>query len=340
MLATAIRNGAKVKVEPGRGIWIAQFVQHLDNVDADDCVVMLYFHGGSFCFNTPETNAPWLLQFIKEFNAKEPHRRLVVFSVEYPLAPQHRFPAQLEASINAYRWLTTEVGIRTLFLCGDNAGGHLAISLLNTLNISDASSPEDLPDRVHPSCNSTPSTIPFASILFSPWVDPSMRYNAPHDGRVFDSISREGSRFAALNAFGNLDDDNETQPIAFSSRPGFAAAPLDDEYSRDLRHHRAQRDLYAIPIPDVRLALRGTLIVYGGAELLAPAVARFAHTLRTRMELEASSALLEVVSFEGMPHDFHLASFGSLKKPAVEARALAVSFLHKCLPSATSDLSP
>lgn len=70
------------------------------------------------------------------------HRRLVswlsrltgvgVFSIDYRLAPQHRFPTAAEDVRRGWEWLTTEHGIAPehTVIAGDSAGGHLIVDLL------------------------------------------------------------------------------------------------------------------------------------------------------------------------------------------------------------------
>ena len=51
--------------------------------------------------------------------------------VNYRRAPEHRYPAQLEDALAAYRWLLRErVDSKQIALAGDSAGGGLAVSTL------------------------------------------------------------------------------------------------------------------------------------------------------------------------------------------------------------------
>jgi acetyl esterase/lipase len=50
-----------------------------------------------------------------------------VFLMNYPLAPEHRFPAAYDAAIHARDWLAVS-GIERLALVGDSAGGGLALA--------------------------------------------------------------------------------------------------------------------------------------------------------------------------------------------------------------------
>jgi acetyl esterase/lipase len=53
---------------------------------------------------------------------------------DYRLAPEHPFPAAVEDSLSAYRWLVEQRGgADKIVLAGDSAGGALAMALLLTL---------------------------------------------------------------------------------------------------------------------------------------------------------------------------------------------------------------
>jgi len=56
-----------------------------------------------------------------------------VLVVDYRLAPEHPFPAQLEDSLAAYRWLTQTVDPKRIVLTGDSAGGGLVLATMMAL---------------------------------------------------------------------------------------------------------------------------------------------------------------------------------------------------------------
>lgn len=56
----------------------------------------------------------------------------MVVSVEYRLAPEHKYPAQLEDTTDALEWLLENGGehgidTRRVAVAGESAGGHLTI---------------------------------------------------------------------------------------------------------------------------------------------------------------------------------------------------------------------
>jgi acetyl esterase/lipase len=128
------------RVEAGgvRGEWL--------EVDRPEPGVVFYIHGGGYVSCSAGTHRP-----ITAALARLTRRR--VFSLDYRLAPEHRFPAALDDAVAAYRWLLGRGAPgQTLALAGDSAGGGLVLATL--LRARD----EGLPP---PSC----------AVCFSPWTD-------------------------------------------------------------------------------------------------------------------------------------------------------------------------
>src|SRR5208282_4291486 len=91
--------------------------------NAESPVTVLYLHGGGYSFY-PQAYADFIAQITLAAKSR-------TFALDYRLAPEHRFPAQLEDALHAYRWLL-ESGTdpETLVVAGDSAGGNLALALL------------------------------------------------------------------------------------------------------------------------------------------------------------------------------------------------------------------
>ena len=102
--------------EKFRGSWFA-------GKNTEPRVTVLYLHGGGYSFY-PQAYANFIAMITLAAKSR-------TFALDYRLAPEHRFPAQLEDALNAYRWLLVNgADSDTLILAGDSAGGNLALALL------------------------------------------------------------------------------------------------------------------------------------------------------------------------------------------------------------------
>ena len=84
-------------------------------------VVVLYLHGGGYLFGSPKTHRQVIIAMAKA--AEGP-----CYGLDYRLAPEHAFPAALEDSTAAYRWLLLRHPEANIVLAGDSAGAGLAIA--------------------------------------------------------------------------------------------------------------------------------------------------------------------------------------------------------------------
>jgi epsilon-lactone hydrolase len=104
-----------------RGSWFSE--KQLSNENAEPQVTVLYLHGGGYSFY-PQAYADFIAQITLAAKSR-------TFALDYRLAPEHRFPAQLEDALHAYRWLLESgTDSETLVIAGDSAGGNLALALL------------------------------------------------------------------------------------------------------------------------------------------------------------------------------------------------------------------
>ncbi|MCB1701238.1 MAG: alpha/beta hydrolase [Pseudomonadales bacterium] len=89
--------------------------------------VMLYLPGGAYVLRTPNIHAGMVSRLCKCANT----RALMTY---YRLAPEHPFPACLEDSVLAYRWLLDQgIAPENIIIAGDSAGGGLTLSTLLAL---------------------------------------------------------------------------------------------------------------------------------------------------------------------------------------------------------------
>jgi len=195
---------------------------------------ILYFHGGGYVLGSINTHDPWLQFFAA-------HMGVRIFSLEYRLAPENKFPSSLLDSNLALEWLQKELNlpIGAISVCGDSAGAHLAASLSTYRAVKKLELPHSqclIYPMTDPACSSK-SQIDFAKgyflsqkAMFWFWEqlmdssnnleDPA--FNLTIDPKVslpktliitagFDPLADEGEDYARLLN----DSGNEVQQIHF-----------------------------------------------------------------------------------------------------------------------------
>lgn len=87
---------------------------------------IVYIHGGGWVIDDLNTHRTHVSRLCSEAQA-------VVVSVDYRLAPEHRFPAAFEDAVQATEWAAQRLaelgGTDQLVVAGDSAGGQLAASV-------------------------------------------------------------------------------------------------------------------------------------------------------------------------------------------------------------------
>lgn len=153
--------------------------------------VVLYIHGGGYVACSARTHRP-----LTSALARLTRRR--IFSLDYRLAPEHRFPAAFDDSVAAYRWLLREIGgdAGNLAVAGDSAGGGLALATVVAMR------DDGLP-------------LPSSVVLFSPWTEMEGLIDAPHP-----NVER-----CAMFAPSNIDEFAEAY-LGRASRADPRASPL------------------------------------------------------------------------------------------------------------------
>ena len=108
--------------------------------------VIYYLHGGGYVMGSINTHREMVSRLSRAASAR-------VLIIDYRLAPENPFPAAVDDSLAAYRWLLS-VGVdpARLVIAGDSAGGGLTVATL--ISLRDAG-----------------ESLPQAGICLSPWVD-------------------------------------------------------------------------------------------------------------------------------------------------------------------------
>ena len=148
--------------------------------------VILYFHGGSFIAGSARNHRIMTFEIGRMCKTR-------LLSVDYRLAPEHPFPAQLEDAFNAYTYLL-DCGISpsNIVLMGFSAGGTISLSLLGKLK-------------------ETEGEFPAAAVLKSPATNLSTVTPLTRKNAVLDPSMGEGGTFMFRQAY--IGDSDPTNPL-------------------------------------------------------------------------------------------------------------------------------
>jgi epsilon-lactone hydrolase len=126
---------------------------------------ILFIHGGGYGLGSASAYRGFASQIVSRTG-------VAAFVLDYPLAPEHRFPAAYEAVVEARRWLGA-LGIEQIALIGDSAGGGLSLAAL-----AEASEAAAAVSSV---------------VVFSPWTDLALAGESMQAPEQNDPIFQAGS---------------------------------------------------------------------------------------------------------------------------------------------------
>jgi acetyl esterase/lipase len=159
---------------------------------------ILYLHGGGYVIGSPGSHRALVAQLAGAAGAE-------AYLIDYPLAPEHPFPAALDATVSAYQALI-EQGQKpaNLVIAGDSAGGGL--TLATALKLRDSNLP-----------------LPAGLFCMSPWADltlsgDSHRTHASRDPMV---VSDDALTWAEAYA----GPQRHSNPLASPAKGDFAKLP-------------------------------------------------------------------------------------------------------------------
>lgn len=115
--------------------------------------VVVFYHGGGFVVGSIDTHAGIAAEIARQLD-------LPVVSVEYRLAPEHKWPAAPDDAEAAARWIAengTAFGreFTHVVLCGDSAGGNLALIVATDLRDEPAALPLLAQVAIYPKADSS-----------------------------------------------------------------------------------------------------------------------------------------------------------------------------------------
>jgi acetyl esterase/lipase len=141
----------------------------------------LFFHGGGWVLGDLDSHDSITADICGRTNA-------VVIAVHYRLAPENPFPAAVEDTVAAWRWMLAQgLDPQRCVIGGDSAGGGLTLATL--LALRDAGAP-----------------LPAAGVCISPWTDLSASGDSIRTKASVDPMVTEGPlRQRAAAYFGGKD---------------------------------------------------------------------------------------------------------------------------------------
>jgi len=193
MAKTGVAGGVSVDVVDTptlKGQWLTP-----KNADGHGCI--LYCHGGGYLFGSAEAYQSFTSRLALASGMR-------VFSLEYRLAPEYRYPAAAEDVLEAWRYLLSSHDPERIVVMGDSAGGGLALSLLAQLT-------------------STALPMPAGALVLSPYADLMVT------GSSVEANDQHCAMFTAAGirraASGYLDGANGKEPAASPMYADFNGFP-------------------------------------------------------------------------------------------------------------------
>ncbi len=124
--------------------WICPIAASSEKIE--NSAVIFYTHGGGYVSGSCSDHRFQVAKIVQDSGVR-------ALLYEYRLAPEHPFPAAMEDTLHAYRWLLAQVASPAqIIIVGESAGGGLGLAALLALR-----------DQLLP--------LPAAAVAISPWTD-------------------------------------------------------------------------------------------------------------------------------------------------------------------------
>jgi len=138
--------------------------------------VVFYCHGGGYQMGSIVSHGPLMSDIAEAGNVR-------VLGFDYRLAPEHRYPAALQDSVTAYRWLLDQgTDPSRIAFAGDSAGAGLALATMLRAKT------EALP-------------LPRAAVFLSPWVDMEARSDSYQTRAELDPLTQRDKVLAMVRSY-------------------------------------------------------------------------------------------------------------------------------------------
>jgi acetyl esterase/lipase len=115
------------KIPGPRGAPDVRILLYRPRITAPGYPALVHFHGGGLVFGSPEARHAVSVDLVRSFEC-------VIASVDYRVAPEHRYPAALEDGYATLSWLhknavSLGIDVGRIAVIGESAGGGLAAAL-------------------------------------------------------------------------------------------------------------------------------------------------------------------------------------------------------------------
>lgn len=167
-------------------------------IDADHSKVLIYTHGGGFAVGSSASHRKLAGHMAKALGA-------TALVLDYRLAPENPFPAQIDDMVGVYKaLLASGFNAEDITTIGDSAGGNLAVaSVLKFRQL-------DLP-------------LPASVIAFSPFIDMQVNGATLDSNEASDALVKRPLLEAMAGMF--LADQAATDPLANPLYADFTGYP-------------------------------------------------------------------------------------------------------------------
>ncbi|WOD20009.1 alpha/beta hydrolase [Paraburkholderia kirstenboschensis] len=232
-LRVPTRDGATIR---------ARLYQAVEPSWAEPAPALVYYHGGGFTVGSVDTHDALCRMFARD-------GKCTVLSVDYRLAPEHKFPTAVDDAFDALVWLhahAAEFGIdgKRLAVGGDSAGGTLAT--VCAVLARDAGIALSLQLLIYPGTTGYQQTDSH-SRLADGFLLSGETIQWFFDQYVRDTSDRDDWRFAPLDGKCGAPDFSGLAPAWIATAEYDPLSDEGDAYAQKLRDHGNEVTLRRYP---------------------------------------------------------------------------------------------
>ncbi|VVU94496.1 alpha/beta hydrolase fold [seawater metagenome] len=120
--STHIHKFVEFSINDSRCVWYGDFSETPETI-------LIYFHGGGYCVGSPEAYFGLINRIDSSIKAKG----LNYLLMDYPKAPEYKYPLAINICYQKYRYLTTLFPKSSFVFMGDSSGANLLLQITNKI---------------------------------------------------------------------------------------------------------------------------------------------------------------------------------------------------------------